>query len=98
MEENSTSRGSRVFKGGGVPKKLPLIDRVMLDNMSITQIREAISKIKTQNSNIKIEVSGGVNLDTVREIANTGVDYISVGALTHSAPAIDMSLIVKNGS
>ncbi|MBI4723346.1 MAG: carboxylating nicotinate-nucleotide diphosphorylase [Candidatus Stahlbacteria bacterium] len=72
------------------------IDRVMLDNMSITQIKEAVKKCKMQNAKCKIEVSGGVNLDNVREIAEAGVGYISVGALTHSAPAIDISLKVKN--
>lgn len=73
------------------------IDRVMLDNMSIEEIREAVKKCQIQNPKCKIEVSGRVNLENVKEIAETGVDYISVGALTHSAPSIDMSLKVLKG-
>jgi nicotinate-nucleotide pyrophosphorylase (carboxylating) len=69
-------------------------DRVMLDNMSLEEIREACDIV--QGSRVgqrpKIEVSGGVTLETVREIALCGVDYISVGGITHSAPALDMSL------
>ncbi|MCK4353360.1 hypothetical protein KAW65_08150, partial [candidate division WOR-3 bacterium] len=65
------------------------VDRIMLDNMSITEIKKAV---EMRNQLPKLEVSGGVNLDNVREIAKTGVDYISVGAITHSAKAIDMSL------
>ena len=48
--------------------------------------------MRTENSKIRLEASGGVNLDTVRDIAETGVDFISVGALTHSAPALDIGL------
>ena len=65
------------------------IDLVLLDNMKPTQIREAIALGKNR---VKFEASGGVNLKNVRRIAATGVDYISVGALTHSARAIDLSL------
>jgi nicotinate-nucleotide pyrophosphorylase (carboxylating) len=65
------------------------IDLVLLDNMKPAQIREAIALGK---SRVKFEASGGVNLKNVRRIAATGVDYISVGALTHSARAIDLSL------
>jgi nicotinate-nucleotide pyrophosphorylase (carboxylating) len=70
------------------------INWIMLDNMSISEIKESVEIIKTKDPRIRIEVSGGVKLSNVREIAETGVDYISVGALTHSAPAIDMSLKV----
>ena len=69
------------------------VDRLMLDNMSLDQIREAVELV---NDKVELEVSGGVNCGTVRAIAETGVDYISVGALTHSAPAFDLSLLVKN--
>lgn len=69
------------------------VDRLMLDNMSLDEIREAVELV---NDKVELEVSGGVNLATVRAIAETGVDYISVGALTHSAPAFDLSLLVKN--
>ena len=69
------------------------VDRLMLDNMSLDEIREAVELV---NDKVELEVSGGVNLATVKAIAETGVDYISVGALTHSAPAFDLSLLVKN--
>jgi len=65
------------------------IDLVLLDNMKPAQIREAIALGKKR---VKFEASGGVTLKNVRRIAATGVDYISVGALTHSARAIDLSL------
>lgn len=65
------------------------VDRVMLDNFSLESIKDAV---KLVDGRVEIEVSGGVNLDTVREIAECGVDYISVGALTHSAKALDISL------
>lgn len=65
------------------------VDRVMLDNFSLESIKDAV---KLVNGKVEIEVSGGVNLDTVREIAECGVDYISIGALTHSAKALDISL------
>lgn len=68
------------------------VHRIMLDNMSPAAIREAVSLIREHESHPEIEASGGVTLATVRAIAETGVDYISVGALTHSAPALDLSL------
>ncbi|MFH1893198.1 MAG: carboxylating nicotinate-nucleotide diphosphorylase [Candidatus Zixiibacteriota bacterium] len=68
---------------------------IMLDNMDIGRIRDAVSKIREKDDRIKIEVSGGVTLSGLREIAECGVDYISVGALTHSAPSLDFSLIVN---
>jgi nicotinate-nucleotide pyrophosphorylase (carboxylating) len=64
-------------------------DIVLLDNMSLEQLREAVRVI---GARAKTEASGGVNLRTVRAIAETGVDYISVGAITHSAPAVDIGL------
>ncbi len=70
------------------------IDRIMLDNMSVNEIKEAVKLVKSEKLKVKTEVSGGVNLENVREIAETGVDYISVGALTHSVNSIDMSLEV----
>lgn len=65
------------------------VDRVMLDNFSLESIKDAV---KLVNGKVEIEVSGGVNLDTVRDIAECGVDFISIGALTHSAKALDISL------
>lgn len=64
-------------------------DFVLLDNMTLVQLRLAVQKCKGHS---KTEASGGVNLSTVRGIAETGVDFISVGALTHSARAIDIGL------
>ena len=64
-------------------------DIVMLDNMSPTQMGECVRLV---NGRALTEASGGINLDTVRRIAETGVDWISVGALTHSAPALDLAL------
>ena len=64
-------------------------DVVMLDNMGLLDLREAV---KLVNGRAVTEASGGVKLDTVRAIAETGVNWISVGALTHSAPALDLGL------
>jgi nicotinate-nucleotide pyrophosphorylase (carboxylating) len=66
------------------------IDVILLDNMKPSEMREAVAVGKKKK--VKFEASGGVTLKTVRQIAATGVDYISVGALTHSARAIDFSL------
>jgi nicotinate-nucleotide pyrophosphorylase (carboxylating) len=66
-------------------------DRILLDNMSVPMMREAVLVV---NGRVPLEASGGVNLNTVAEIARTGVDFISVGSLTHSAPALDVSLEV----
>ena len=65
------------------------IDVILLDNMEPSEMREAVAAGKGK---VKFEASGGINLKNVRRIAATGVDYISVGALTHSARAIDLSL------
>ncbi|RWX50886.1 nicotinate-nucleotide pyrophosphorylase, partial [Candidatus Electrothrix marina] len=62
---------------------------IMLDNMDLATMRQAVTMI---NGQALIEASGGVNLDTVRGIAETGVDIISVGALTHSARSCDIGL------
>jgi nicotinate-nucleotide pyrophosphorylase (carboxylating) len=64
-------------------------DVIMLDNMDLADLRAAVKLIDRR---AVAEASGGVNLDTVRSIAETGVDWISVGALTHSAPALDLAL------
>jgi len=68
------------------------VDRILLDNMSIDQMREAVNRVKRRRYRPMIEASGNVSLQNVRAIAETGVDEISVGALTHSAPALDFSL------
>lgn len=64
-------------------------EMILLDNMSLKQLRQAVKMTKGR---AKTEASGGVNLKTVRAIALTGVDFISVGALTHSAPSVDIGL------
>jgi nicotinate-nucleotide pyrophosphorylase (carboxylating) len=66
--------------------------RILLDNMSNERLREAV---ELAAGRAELEASGGVSLETVRAIAETGVDFISVGALTHSAPALDVSLILE---
>jgi nicotinate-nucleotide pyrophosphorylase (carboxylating) len=71
------------------------VDRVLLDNMSVEEIKEAV---RVCNHRTKLEVSGGINMNNVREYAETGVDFISIGQITHSAPALDMSLLIDNNS
>lgn len=66
---------------------------ILLDNMDLAEIRAAVARVAGR---CLIEVSGGVNLETVRPLAETGVDYISVGKLTHSAPALDLSLEIAD--
>jgi nicotinate-nucleotide pyrophosphorylase (carboxylating) len=65
---------------------------VLLDNMNVDQLREAVARRNAGAPSVLLEASGGVNLDTVRSIAETGVDRISIGAITHSAPALDIAL------
>ncbi len=65
------------------------VDAILLDNMTPDQLREAVALTRGR---VRLEASGGVTLDTIRAIAETGVDEISVGALTHSARSLDVSL------
>src|SRR5207253_3513389 len=67
-------------------------DVVLLDNMSPEQMGQAVSRRNTLAPQVQLEGSGGINLETVRAIAVSGVDRISIGALTHSAPALDIAL------
>ena len=71
------------------------LDRIMLDNMSPESVSQAVQLVKGQ---VELEVSGGITLDNVSKYAATGVDFISVGALTHSAPILDISLLVDKVS
>ncbi len=71
--------------------KLP-IDRIMLDNFSLELAAEAVTIIREQNPDLEIEASGNMSLQTVRAYAETGVDFISVGRITHSAPWLDLSM------
>jgi nicotinate-nucleotide pyrophosphorylase (carboxylating) len=88
----------------------PEVDRVLLDNRSVDEVRTAVAEVDRwckahppDSARMRpgarrwpeVEVSGGVNLDNVRSYAEAGVDYVSVGALTHSAPALDLSLEVE---
>jgi nicotinate-nucleotide pyrophosphorylase (carboxylating) len=65
--------------------------RLLLDNMNPAQLRQAVEHVAGR---AELEASGGVTLQTLREVASTGVDFVSVGALTHSAPALDLSLLL----
>jgi nicotinate-nucleotide pyrophosphorylase (carboxylating) len=69
-------------------------DRLLLDNMTPDELRKAVAAARESGDGPELEASGGVTLETVGEIAATGVDYVSVGALTHSAPALDLSMTV----
>jgi len=69
------------------------VDIIMLDNMEPAMMREAV---KLVGGRALLEASGGINLDNVRQAADTGVDYISIGALTHSAPACDISMRLRS--
>jgi nicotinate-nucleotide pyrophosphorylase (carboxylating) len=68
------------------------VDIIMLDNMAPAMMREAV---KLVGGRAQLEASGGVTLDNVRQVAETGVDFISVGVLTHSAPACDISMRLR---
>ena len=82
VETTSIEQVEEVLKCGGV-------DRIMLDNYQLPEMAKAVQLI---DHSVEVEASGGVTLQTVRAIAETGVDFISVGALTHSPHALDISL------
>ncbi|HUB05165.1 MAG TPA: carboxylating nicotinate-nucleotide diphosphorylase [Solirubrobacteraceae bacterium] len=65
---------------------------LLLDNMSVDELTAAVDRVAGR---AKLEASGGFTLETIREVAETGVDFISVGAITHSAPALDLSLLLE---
>jgi nicotinate-nucleotide pyrophosphorylase (carboxylating) len=64
-------------------------DVIMLDNMTLAQMAEAVQLV---DKRAKVEASGGITLENIRQVAATGVDYISSGALTHSAPVVDFNM------
>jgi nicotinate-nucleotide pyrophosphorylase (carboxylating) len=70
------------------------IDRIMLDNFVPEKVKEAVDLI---NGKYETEASGGITLETIRSFAETGVDFISVGALTHSVRSLDLSLKAEIG-
>src|SRR5713101_7634275 len=67
-------------------------EAVLLDNMAVEDVRQAVARCSRLEQRIPVECAGGINLENVRAYAETGVDFISVGSLTHSAVAVDMSL------
>ncbi len=73
------------------------VDRLLLDNLNVATMKEAVAlRDETTGENaVSLEASGGVTLDNVREVAETGVEFISVGALTHSAPTLDFSMLLE---
>ncbi|UCG10746.1 MAG: carboxylating nicotinate-nucleotide diphosphorylase [Dehalococcoidia bacterium] len=83
--EVSNAQEAREAVAGGA-------DIIMLDNMSPEEMRRVVSQVPDP---IKTEASGGINLDNVRAVAESGVDFISIGALTHSAPTLDINLELK---
>lgn len=85
IEVDTLKQLESVLKHGGA-------DIVLLDNFKLADLKKAVALVKGK---IITEASGGVSLETVRAIAETGVDYISVGALTHSAPALDLGLDIE---
>ncbi|MCK4426082.1 MAG: nicotinate-nucleotide diphosphorylase (carboxylating), partial [Deltaproteobacteria bacterium] len=72
-------------------------DAVLLDNMDPATLKDAVSLARRLKPRIILEASGGIRLENVREIAQTGVDIVSVGLLTHSARASDLSLRILKG-
>jgi nicotinate-nucleotide pyrophosphorylase (carboxylating) len=72
-------------------------DRLLLDNMRPDELRAAVAARDAAGSPARLEASGGITLDNVAAVAATGVDFISIGALTHSAPALDLSMLVEAG-
>jgi nicotinate-nucleotide pyrophosphorylase (carboxylating) len=71
------------------------VDRIMLDNMSVEQIAEAVKIVRRTRPALEIEVSGGIKLDGIEPLCSSGIDYVSVGALTHSARAVDIAMQLK---
>ena len=68
------------------------VDVIMLDNMPLDTMRKAVKLI---NGKLKVEASGNMTLNRIAEVAATGVDFISVGALTHSVDALDISMLIE---
>jgi nicotinate-nucleotide pyrophosphorylase (carboxylating) len=69
-------------------------EQVLLDNFTIAQLREAVDRVRSTHPEVLLEASGGLTLAEAAEVAATGVDFLAVGALTHSAPALDIGLDV----
>ena len=71
------------------------VDRIMFDNMNVPLMHEAVKMVRAHHPRPETEASGGITLETIGVYAGTGVDFISVGALTHSAPSLDLSLQLR---
>ncbi|HEX2080188.1 MAG TPA: carboxylating nicotinate-nucleotide diphosphorylase [Longimicrobium sp.] len=71
------------------------VDRIMFDNMNVPLMHEAVELVRAADPRPETEASGGITLETIRAYAETGVDFISIGALTHSAPSLDLSLQLR---
>jgi nicotinate-nucleotide pyrophosphorylase (carboxylating) len=71
------------------------VDRILFDHMVPELLRQAVSLVTESGQPVETEASGEITLETVGEVARTGVDFISVGAITHSAPALDLSLLIE---
>ena len=72
-----------------------LTDRILLDNMTVEQMAAAVAARDKAGARPELEASGGMDLSNVRAAAGTGVDFISIGSLTHSAPVLDFSMLVE---
>lgn len=70
-------------------------DRIMLDNMSIADMKKCVHLVRERNVPVETEASGNITLSTIESVADTGVDFISSGALTHSATSLDIHLVIK---
>ena len=88
IEVRNLDELEQVLRHGGV-------DRIMLDNFDTTTLREAVRRVAADNHNYETEASGGITDATLRQYAETGVDFISVGALTHHIKSMDISLVKK---
>ena len=88
VEVASLKQLSHLLSGDFAP------DRILLDNFSVRNLKKAVQMVKRKHQKILLEASGGIALSNVREVAKTGVDRISIGAITHSAPALDVSLTI----
>jgi nicotinate-nucleotide pyrophosphorylase (carboxylating) len=72
-------------------------DRLLLDNMTPAELQRAVAMARESDEGLRLEASGGITLENVAEVGATGVDFVSVGALTHSAPALDLSMELEPG-
>jgi nicotinate-nucleotide pyrophosphorylase (carboxylating) len=71
------------------------VNRIMLDNMNMNQVAQAIALVRSTPGTVEIEISGGVETQDIEELASSGADFVSVGALTHSARALDIAMKMK---